>query len=117
MTKPGIQFDEIVSGAYDDQALSPAHAEPVKRVLSAQPDTPKLHKVLAQSGLGRVSAKTAGVRQSTPAPAPARKTRSNNPVTAAKPDFIGADSLSRQRRDQKTQASRKKALPRRAKIS
>ena len=52
MTKPGIQFDEIVSGAYDDQALSPAHAEPVKRVLSAQPDTPKLHKVLAQSGLG-----------------------------------------------------------------
>ncbi|NBO42014.1 MAG: hypothetical protein EBU92_10950 [Betaproteobacteria bacterium] len=74
-------------------------------------------QLIRSAGLGRVSAKSAGVRQSTPAPAVARKTRSNQAVGAAKPDFIGADSLSRQRRDQKTQASRKKVLPRRAKIS
>ena len=51
MTKPGIQFDDIVSGAYDEPSPTSA-AELVKRVLSAQPDTPKLHKVLAQSGMG-----------------------------------------------------------------
>jgi len=52
VTKPGIEFDDIVSGAYDHQTAPPAAIEPVKRVLSPQPDTPKLHKVLAQSGLG-----------------------------------------------------------------
>lgn len=52
MIKPGIQFDEIVSGAYDTQASAEAPVIPPKRVLSAQPETPKLHKVLAQSGLG-----------------------------------------------------------------
>jgi len=48
----GIQFTEVVSGAFD--ALPNAHEanEPAKRVLSPQPETPKLHKVLAQSGLG-----------------------------------------------------------------
>ena len=50
MTKPGIRFDEVVSGQYDQEAIPPA--QPHKRVLGAQPDSPKLHKVLAQSGLG-----------------------------------------------------------------
>ena len=89
----------------------------LKRGECMELDGADTEQLIRSAGLGRMSAKTAGVRQSTPAPAPARKTRSNNPVAAAKPDFIGADSLSRQRRDQKTQASRKKALPRRAKIS
>jgi hypothetical protein len=74
-------------------------------------------QLIRSAGLGRVSAKPSGVRQSTPAPGGARKTRSHNPVAAAKPEFIGADSLSRQRRDQKSKASRTKALPRRAKIN
>jgi len=52
VSKPGIQFDDIVSGDYDTQASTDTAAPPPKRVLSAQPDTPKLHKVLAQSGLG-----------------------------------------------------------------
>ena len=52
MTKPGIQFEEIVSGAYDSQSGAVEPASAAKRVLGAQPDTPKLHKVLAQSGLG-----------------------------------------------------------------
>ena len=50
MTKPGIRFDEVVSGQYDQETTPPA--QPHKRVLGAQPDSPKLHKVLAQSGLG-----------------------------------------------------------------
>ena len=45
------RFEDVVTGKFDadeeDQAL-----ELPKRVLSAQPETPKLHKVLAQAGLG-----------------------------------------------------------------
>ena len=45
------RFEDVVTGLFDadeeDLAL-----EPPKRVLSAQPETPKLHKVLAQAGLG-----------------------------------------------------------------
>jgi pseudouridine synthase len=48
----GIQFNEVVSGAFDEQPHTPDTTEPAKRVLSPQPETPKLHKVLAQSGLG-----------------------------------------------------------------
>jgi 23S rRNA pseudouridine2605 synthase len=48
----GIQFNEVVSGAFDEQPHTPDTSEPAKRVLSPQPETPKLHKVLAQSGLG-----------------------------------------------------------------
>jgi len=48
----GIHFNEVVSGAFDSQPETPATSEPAKRVLSPQPETPKLHKVLAQSGLG-----------------------------------------------------------------
>ena len=52
MNTKGIQFNEVVSGAFDEQPHTPDTTEPAKRVLSPQPETPKLHKVLAQSGLG-----------------------------------------------------------------
>ena len=52
MNKKGIQFNEVVSGAFDAQPDTAEAPEPLKRVLSPQPETPKLHKVLAQSGLG-----------------------------------------------------------------
>ncbi len=46
-----IQFADVVSGQFDADEESPEVALP-KRVLTPQADTPKLHKVLAQSGLG-----------------------------------------------------------------
>ncbi len=46
-----IRFADVVSGQFDAEADS-AEAAPVKRVLAPQADTPKLHKVLAQAGLG-----------------------------------------------------------------
>ena len=47
----GYQFADVVSGRFDeDDAL--ADAVPTKRVLLPQVETPKLHKVLAQAGLG-----------------------------------------------------------------
>ncbi len=52
MNPKGIHFSEVVSGAFDSQPETPETSEPAKRVLSPQPETPKLHKVLAQSGLG-----------------------------------------------------------------
>jgi 23S rRNA pseudouridine2605 synthase len=45
------RFVEVVSGAFDteqEQGGAPVH----KRVLPPEPDSPKLHKVLAQAGLG-----------------------------------------------------------------
>ncbi len=46
---PPIRFADVVSGQFDEQA----EGEPVaKRVLAPQAETPKLHKVLAQAGLG-----------------------------------------------------------------
>ena len=47
----GVAFDEVVSGAFDhEDAQAP---EPIaKRVLLPEADSPKLHKVLAQAGLG-----------------------------------------------------------------
>ena len=46
-----IRFEDVVSGRFDaDEAV--AELPPPKRVLSPQADTPKLHKVLAQSGMG-----------------------------------------------------------------
>ena len=89
----------------------------LKRGECMELDGADTEQLIRSAGLGRVSAKPSGVRQSTPAPGGARKTRSHNPVAAAKPEFIGADSLSRQRRDQKSKASRTKAMPRRAKIN
>ena len=46
-----ILFADVVSGQFDADEESPEVALP-KRVLTPQADTPKLHKVLAQSGLG-----------------------------------------------------------------
>lgn len=45
------RFDEVVSGQFDADQES-AEPIPVKRVLAPQPETPKLHKVLAQAGMG-----------------------------------------------------------------
>ena len=47
----GYQFDDVVSGRFDEEDAS-ADAVPAKRVLLPQVETPKLHKVLAQAGLG-----------------------------------------------------------------
>ena len=46
-----IRFEDVVSGRFDADEQAPDTALP-KRVLAPQADTPKLHKVLAQAGLG-----------------------------------------------------------------
>lgn len=47
----GTLFDEVITGRFDDnEAISPVEGS--KRVLMPQPETPKLHKILAQAGLG-----------------------------------------------------------------
>lgn len=46
-----LNFDEVVSGAFD-AAQESAPEAPAKRVLQPEVDAPKLHKVLAQAGLG-----------------------------------------------------------------
>jgi 23S rRNA pseudouridine2605 synthase len=48
----GERFADVVSGAYDDEPAPEPESEPTKRVLAAMPDAPKLHKVLAQAGIG-----------------------------------------------------------------
>lgn len=45
-----FSFEEVVSGVFDAQQAS--EARPLKRVLAPQPESPKLHKVLAQAGMG-----------------------------------------------------------------
>ena len=45
------RFDEVVTGKFDADEVDPAVEAP-KRVLAPQPESPKLHKVLAQAGLG-----------------------------------------------------------------
>lgn len=47
----GYQFADVVSGRFDEEDAS-ADTVPAKRVLLPQVETPKLHKVLAQAGLG-----------------------------------------------------------------
>lgn len=47
----GYRFSDVVSGRFDEDEAS-AEPLPVKRVLLPQVETPKLHKVLAQAGLG-----------------------------------------------------------------
>lgn len=47
----GYQFEDVVSGQFDADEESD-EAVPLKRVLLPQVETPKLHKVLAQAGLG-----------------------------------------------------------------
>ena len=49
----GEVFAEVLSGAYDaEPAVEESAIEPGKRVLLPEPDAPKLHKVLAQAGVG-----------------------------------------------------------------
>ena len=48
---PAIRFQDIVSGRFDADEES-AEAAPVKRVLAPMAESPKLHKVLAQAGMG-----------------------------------------------------------------
>ena len=45
-----VAIDDVLSGRFDAEAAAPA--PPPKRVLLPQPESPKLHKVLAQAGLG-----------------------------------------------------------------
>ncbi len=47
-----LSFDEVVSGAFDAEQEQELPASPVKRVLAPQAEAPKLHKVLAQAGMG-----------------------------------------------------------------
>jgi 23S rRNA pseudouridine2605 synthase len=55
--KPGAEpvlvdrFADVISGRFDAEEES-AEAVPLKRVLPPQRETPKLHKILAQAGLG-----------------------------------------------------------------
>ncbi len=46
-----IRFEDVVSGVFDASENS-ADAPALKRVLPPQPESPKLHKVLAQAGMG-----------------------------------------------------------------
>lgn len=50
------RFEEVLSGAYDAEPPEPddeaAIEQQTKRVLRPDPEAPKLHKVLAQSGIG-----------------------------------------------------------------
>ncbi|MFT4193186.1 pseudouridine synthase, partial [Ottowia sp.] len=45
-----VAIEDVLSGRFDEEAAAPA--APPKRVLLPQPESPKLHKVLAQAGLG-----------------------------------------------------------------
>ncbi|MDP9891463.1 23S rRNA pseudouridine2605 synthase [Variovorax boronicumulans] len=49
-TEP-IRFSDVISGQFDADEESP-EVPPLKRVLLPEADSPKLHKVLAQAGLG-----------------------------------------------------------------
>ncbi len=46
-----IRFEDVISGRFDADE-SQDSSPPVKRVLAPQPESPKLHKVLAQAGMG-----------------------------------------------------------------
>ena len=46
-----IDFSDVISGDFDDEEENGAEV-PAKRVLAPQVDSPKLHKVLAQAGMG-----------------------------------------------------------------
>lgn len=46
-----LAFDDVVSGAYDAEQEQDLQL-PAKRVLKPEADSPKLHKVLAQAGMG-----------------------------------------------------------------
>lgn len=48
----GQRFAAVVSGEFDADEEAPEVQLPTKRVLAPQAETPKLHKVLAQAGMG-----------------------------------------------------------------
>ncbi len=48
----GYAFADVISGQFDADGSGEAATAPPKRVLQPQAETPKLHKVLAQAGLG-----------------------------------------------------------------
>ena len=87
----------------------------LKRGECMELDAADTEQLIRSAGLGRVLGKTSGARRAKTTSSAARSPRSGA-STPTKSVFIGADSLTRQRRDQKTQASRKKGLTRRAKI-
>jgi len=47
-----LRFDDVVSGAFDAEQEQELPLLPAKRVLAPQAESPKLHKVLAQAGMG-----------------------------------------------------------------
>jgi len=47
-----LRFDDVVSGAFDAEQEQELPPLPAKRVLAPQAESPKLHKVLAQAGMG-----------------------------------------------------------------
>ncbi len=51
-TPPDGLFAALISGQFDEEQTSQEPATPPKRVLLPQVETPKLHKVLAQAGMG-----------------------------------------------------------------
>jgi 23S rRNA pseudouridine2605 synthase len=50
-TAETIHFEDITSGRFDDDDSNES-VLPARRVLQSQPEQPKLHKVLAQAGMG-----------------------------------------------------------------
>lgn len=46
-----VDFESVINGEFDNEDASPS-VHPGKRVLAPQEDSPKLHKVLAQAGIG-----------------------------------------------------------------
>ncbi len=51
-----VSFEDVISGAFDSEtavdASAPEQGGSAKRVLAAESNSPKLHKVLAQAGMG-----------------------------------------------------------------
>ena len=49
-----IELSDVVSGQFDEEEEAPPQeaVELGKRVLAPEADSPKLHKVLAQAGMG-----------------------------------------------------------------
>jgi len=51
-TVQALGLEDVVSGVFDAEQEGAPPGSPPKRVLAPQPDAPKLHKVLAQAGMG-----------------------------------------------------------------
>jgi 23S rRNA pseudouridine2605 synthase len=52
VSMPVFELDDIVSGRFDEEQTIEEEATPTKRVLAPEVESPKLHKILAQAGLG-----------------------------------------------------------------